>query len=136
MTTSNLQKPVWLRILRWTARIIALLFVIILFFMFTGEDMSPLYRNAQLLENNYLILNLLWILTPIGYLIGLWKEGPGGLISFASTLIHIFLLPGEFQSNSFYMYLIISPLLIPSILYLIYWYFNGKIRVESNIATN
>jgi hypothetical protein len=87
MKTTNQKKPVWLKIIRWTARILAVLFAIILFFSFTTEDMNPISINPQ----NYFFLSM-WVLIPIGYLIGLWKEGLGGLISLVSilTLIIIF----------------------------------------------
>jgi hypothetical protein len=81
METIIQKKPVWLKILRRTARIIAVLFAIILFVLCTTTDMNPLLRN----QHDYFI-QILWILIPIGFLIGLWKEGHGGLISLVSTL--------------------------------------------------
>jgi hypothetical protein len=60
--------------------------------MFFREDMSPIIRLAQRVDKHYFIMSL-WILTPIGYLIGLWREGLGGLISLVSTLTHIAFLP-------------------------------------------
>jgi len=85
METTIQKKPVWLSIIRWSARIIALLFAIVLCIMFISEDMSPFYRNAALFEKHYFILSL-WILTPIGYLIGQWREGPK-LLNFVNKLI-------------------------------------------------
>ena len=122
------KKPVWLKIIRWTARIIAVLFAIILFFSFTIEDMNPLSINPQ----DYFFLSL-WVLIPISYLIGLWKEGLGGLISLVSILtLIIILLTREGHYYSFYFYLILSVFLIPSILYLTYWYFNKTIKTKAN----
>ena len=89
--------------------------------------MSPFISLAQRFEKHYFIMNL-WILTPIGYLIGLWKEGLWGLISLVSTLTHIVFLSREgFGDAIFVFYLFLSILLIPSILYLLYWYFNRKV---------
>ena len=132
METTIQKRPVWLKIIRWTARIIAVLFAIILFFSFTVEDMNPLSINPQ----DYFFLSL-WVLIPIGYLIGLWKEGLGGLISVVSilTLIKI-LLTREGHYYSFYFYLTLSIFLIPSILYLIYWYFNKTIKAKANSTPN
>jgi hypothetical protein len=135
METITQKKPVWLKIIRWTARIIALLFAIVLFIMFISEDMSPIIRLAQLPVKHYFILSL-WILTPIGYLIALWREGFGGLISLISTLTHIVFLSREGFGDFIFFYLFLSILLIPSILYLLYWYFNIKVIVEANSASN
>ena len=132
METTIQKRPVWLKIIRWTARIIAVLFAIILFFSFTVEDMNPLSINPQ----DYFFLSL-WVLIPIGYLIGLWKEGLGGLISVVSILtLIIILLTREGHYYSFYFYLTLSIFLIPSILYLIYWYFNKTIRAKANSTPN
>jgi hypothetical protein len=94
--------------------------------------MNPFLSNPQ----DYFIL-ILWVLIPIGYLIGLWKEGFGGLISLVSALaLIIIFITREGHRNLFYLYLILSILLIPSILYLMYWYFNRKITAEANSAAN
>ena len=132
METTIQKRPVWLKIIRWTARIIAVLFAIILFFSFTVEDMNPLSINPQ----DYFFLSL-WVLIPISYLIGLWKEGLGGLISLVSILtLIIILLTREGHYYSFYFYLILSVFLIPSILYLTYWYFNKTIKAKANSTPN
>jgi hypothetical protein len=129
METNIQKKRVWLKIMQWTARIIAVLFAIILFFLFTTTDMNPLLRNPQ----NFFIQSL-WVLIPIGYLIGLRKEGLGGLISLVSalTLLIIFISKEGYRNLFYYMYLILSILLFPSILYLIYWYFNKTIKAKAN----
>jgi hypothetical protein len=135
METIIQKRPVWLKIIRWSARIIALLFAIVLFIMFISEDMSPVIRLAQLPVRHYFILSL-WILTPIGYLIGLWREGLGGLISLVSILTHIVFLSREGFGDLIFFYLFLSILLIPSILYLLYWYFNRKVIAEAKSAPN
>jgi hypothetical protein len=132
METINQKKPVWLRIIRWTARIIAVLFAIILFFSFTTEDMNPFSINPQ----NYFYLSM-WVLIPIGYLIGLWKERLGGLISLVSSLTLILILSTrEGHHYSFYFYLILCIFLIPCILYLTYWYFNKTVKAKANPTPN
>jgi hypothetical protein len=131
MITSTSPKPVWLNTLRLTARIIALLFVIILFLIFIGKDMSPIIRLTQLYEKPYLMM-CLWFLTPIGYLIGLWKERTGGLLSLVSTLTHMVFLSREGFGNTIHIiYIFLCILIIPSILYLLYWYLNRTIKAES-----
>jgi hypothetical protein len=90
--------------------------------------MNPFSINPQ----DYFFQSL-WVLIPTGYLIGLWKERLGGLISlvFTLTLIIIF-LTREGHRYSFYFYLILIIFIIPSILYLIYWYFNKTIKAKAN----
>jgi hypothetical protein len=122
METTIEKKPVWINRIRWAARILSVLFAIFLLVSLIFEDMSTFLRKPQ----DYFIL-ILWILTSIGYLIGLWREGLGGLISFVSalTLIIIFIVR-EGQSSQFYQYLILFLLLVPGILYLLYLYFKRK----------
>jgi hypothetical protein len=132
METINEKKPVWLSIIRWAARLIAVLFAIILIFSFTTEEMNPLSINPK----NY-FFQALWVLIPTGYLIGLWKERLGGLISLVSTLtLIVILLTRAGHSYSFFFYLILIIFTIPSLLYLIDWYFNRKAIVEANFDTN
>jgi hypothetical protein len=118
MEALNPHKPAWLSILRWTARIIALLIVAFLLMMFIGESMG---NNAhfQLTSRDYFILSLFGI-TMVGLLIGLRFEFSGGLISLISTLTHIIFLSTEHHGGLFFFYL----MLIPGILYLLSWYFN------------
>jgi len=112
------KKPIWLNIIRWSSRIIAVLFAIILVLLYNTEDMNPLSINPQ----NY-FFQALWVLIPSGYLIGLWKEGLGGLISLVSILtLIILLLTREGHHYSFYFYLILIIFTIPGTLYLIYSY--------------
>ena len=133
MEAINQQKPVWVKIIRWTARTIAILFAIILFVLFTTTDMNPLLRN----QHDYFI-QILWILIPIGFLIGLWKEGLGGLISLVTTLTLIitFITKEGHRILFYYIYIILIILLIPSILYLIYWYLNKTIKAKANFTSD
>jgi hypothetical protein len=129
METLIPHKPIWLSILRWTARIIALLFVIFFLFMFIGESIGSSSHNAHLHWRDYILLSL-WGITIIGLLIGLWREGLGGLLSLVSTLVQIIILKSEGHSNFNYFYFYIF--LVPSILYIIYWYFNKTMRAKAN----
>lgn len=115
-------KPLWLSILRWGARIIAILFVAFFLMMFIGEGgfwNQP--KGAPLGARDYIILSL-WGLFMIGLIIGLWREGLGGLISFIFLLAHIIVLKVEGSSTGIYFYL----MLIPSILFLSSWYFHRR----------
>jgi hypothetical protein len=127
METTIQKKPVWLKIIRWTARILALLIIIIILVMLIGESIGSSSHKINLSGRDFLLLSL-WGITLIGLGIGFWREGLGGLISLVSTLSHIIILSSEGVGNlkSFYVFL------VPSILYLMYWYFNKTIKAKAN----
>ena len=127
METIIEKKPVWLKIIRWTARILALLIIIIILVMLIGESIGSSSHKINLSGRDFLLLSL-WGITLIGLGIGFWREGLGGLISLVSTLSHIIILSSEGAGNlkSFYVFL------VPSILYLMYWYFNKTIKAKAN----
>jgi hypothetical protein len=127
METTIQKKPVWLKIIRWTARILALLIIIIILVMLIGESIGSSSHKINLSGRDFLLLSL-WGTTLIGLGIGFWREGLGGLISLVSTLSHIIILSSEGVGNlkSFYVFL------VPSILYLMYWYFNKTIKAKAN----
>ena len=125
------KKPVWLKIIRWTARILALLIIIFILVMLIGESIGSSSHKINLSGRDFLLLSL-WGITLIGLGIGFWREGLGGLISLVSTLSHIIILSSEGVGNlkSFYVFL------VPSILYLMYWYFNKTLKAKANSAAN
>jgi hypothetical protein len=127
METIIQKKPVWLKIIRWTARILALLIIILILVMLIGESIGSSSHKINLSDRDFLLLSL-WGITLIGLGIGFWREGLGGLISLVSTLSHIIILSSEGVGNlkSFYVFL------VPSILYLMYWYFNKTIKAKAN----
>ncbi len=131
METTIQKKPVWLKIIRWTARILALLIIILILVMLIGESIGSSSHKINLSSRDFLLLSL-WGITLIGLGIGFWREGLGGLISLVSTLSHIIILSSEGVGNlkSFYIFL------VPSILYLMYWYFNKTIKAKANSAAN
>ena len=121
METQSGTKPLWLTILRWSARIIAILIIIFSLFMFIGESIGGRSADAPLLQTRDYIILSLWALYIIGLVIGLWREGLGGLISLVFMAIHIFILQME-GSNS----IIFFVMLLPSILYLLSWHFQRR----------
>lgn len=116
-------KPLWLAILRWTARIIAILFIILIcgraLSMYLGTSKFVL-RLALLFQQEKIYLSLaLLTLFIIGLLIGLKWEGLGGLFSLVFIAIIFITLTG-FTDLSQYL------LLLPSVLYLLSWHFHRK----------
>ena len=122
MESQSGKKPMWLSILRWSARILALLVAIFLLFMFIGEGIGGRPANAQPLQARDYFLLSLFGLYIIGLIIGLWREGLGGLISLVFMAIHIIFLKSEGIKNLIYFYV----MLLPCILYLLSWYFNRR----------
>jgi hypothetical protein len=112
--------------LRWSARIIAVLIVAFFLFMFIGEGLNgrPV-GSPQLVARDYILLSLM-ALFNIGLLIGLWKEGLGGLISlvFMATIIIIHQIEG-IKPVIFYF------ALLPGILYLLSWYFHRSLTQKA-----
>lgn len=124
MVTIEQHKLVWPNILRWTARICAMIFVIFFLFMFIGESMGSSSHNTPFHWRDYFILSL-WFLTVIGLIIGLWREGLGGLVSLVSTLIHFTYLTFEGDKVPIFFFI-----LVPSVLYLISWYYHRQMLIN------
>jgi len=121
METKNGNKPLWLSILRWGARIIALLFVAFFLVMFIGEGgiwSQP--KNLPLGMRDYAILSLYGFYL-IGLFTGLRWEGLGGLISLVFMTILIVILASE-EHNIVIFYVFF----LPSALYLLSWYFHRR----------
>jgi hypothetical protein len=127
MESENGNKPLWLMILRCCARIIAILIVAFILIIFIGEGgtwSQP--KNLPLGSRDYIILSI-WGLYIVGLIIGLWREGLGGLISLFFMAIHIVILSaeGDRHLTNFYV------LLLPGILYVLSWFFHrGMVRQQ------
>ena len=63
METIIQKKPVWLKIIRWTARIIALLIIIIILLMLIGESIGSSSHKINLSGRDFLLLSL-WGYNP------------------------------------------------------------------------
>ena len=105
-----------LLIIRWTARIIALFFILIMLLIFFG----------QILEGGGPQIDA-WIgilFMPIGVVVGLilaWKwEGLGGIVTLLSLVcFHLFLVV---QEGVFRFFLFPYLIIVPAILFIAYWY--------------
>ncbi|MCX6250178.1 MAG: hypothetical protein NTX61_05440 [Bacteroidetes bacterium] len=123
--------PLWLKILRWCARIITILFIVFILGMFIGEGgtwSQP--KNLPLGFRDYALLSLFGFYV-VGLVIGLWREGLGGLISIVFMITQIAILASEGHSHLTYFYL----MLVPSLLYLLSWYFHRMLaRKQSQLG--
>lgn len=115
-------KPIWLFVLRWCARIIAVLFVAFILIIFIGEGgtwSQP--KELPLGFRDYALLSIFGLYVA-GLVIGLWREGLGGLINFVFMAIQIGILLSVGNKNLNYFYL----MLLPSVLYILFWYFHRR----------
>jgi hypothetical protein len=115
-------KPIWLSILRWCARIIAIIFIVFILFIFIGEGgtWSQLKGAPSLSVRDYIILSLFGLYV-IGLMIGLWYEVLGGFLSFGFMMIHIIIL--VYYGNVPILFYIFF---LPSILFILSWYLHQK----------
>ena len=117
MEAKNGNKPLWLTILRWIARIISIIFIAFILIMFIGEggtwSQPP---NLPLGMRDYVLLSLFGLYL-VGLVIGLWREASGGLLSFGFLMIHIIIL--AYYGNVPILFYIFF---LPSLLYLLFWY--------------
>ena len=124
MEAQNKKKPLWLTILRWSARISSILFIIfaivLLIFFGGASSFSIEYYNFRAFAP--------LILYIIGLIIGFWREGLGGLISLVFIAFGIIILTvdgikleGLTVLEAFWF------MFIPSILYILSWYFHRRL---------
>ena len=114
-------------IIRWTARIIGTLLVLLTLFIGIGEmlqsynndGVSPFASLDMLTKASFVF----WIIGLAGLILALWKECKGGFISLFSFIIFIFLVGLNSESNFSYDLFIY---LIPSVLYVYCWWLTKK----------
>jgi hypothetical protein len=131
MQAKNGNKPLWLSILCWAARIVAILFIVFIPLLFIGEGgiwkHSAGTRPSQVKDYMLFLLVVLYLGSLI---IGMWRNGLGGFLSlvFIIALMAILALAG--MKNLTYFYI----MLLPSLLYIIPWCFHR--RFERQKKTN
>ena len=107
-----------LLIIRWTARIIALFFILTMLLIF----FASIFSTEESKPTGVAWIGILFM--PIGVVVGLilaWKwEGLGGIIALISLVsFHLFLL---IQSGMFRSFPFADLTIVPAILFLVYWY--------------
>lgn len=109
------------RILRWSARILGTIEVVLLFYLTFVEFKEELdnHSTSPLLTmiNGQYFLAVTLTIVFIGLIIAYWKEGLGGGISLASYIV-LFIGWSDFHVN-FILGMTLASL--PSILYFSYW---------------
>ena len=114
-------------IIRWTARIIGTLLVLLTILIGVGQMLESYNRYGAAALDTFdtlmIITFVFWIGGLAGLILALWKEGLGGIGSLLSFIIFIFLLGINPKSNFIYGLFIY---LIPSVLYVYCWWLTKK----------
>ena len=114
-------------IIRWTARIVGTLLVLLTILIGVGQMLESYNRNGAAALDTFdtlmIITFVFWIAGLAGLILALWKEGLGGISSLLSFIIFIFLLGINPKSNFIYGLFIY---MIPSVLYVYCWWLTKK----------
>jgi len=117
-------------IIRWTARIIGTLIVVLTLFIGIGETLESYRKHGAAAADPFDILMIItfsfWGIGLAGLILALWKEGLGGLISLISFIIFFCLIAINPKPEVHFMSTLFI-FLIPSVLYLCYWWFAKKL---------
>jgi hypothetical protein len=124
--------------LKWSARISGSLLVVFTLFMFIGEFLEGQKRATELTQPSYspllVVIFITWGIALAGLVLAIWKEGPGGIISFVSFILvyilNLFNKEATMRGSTIMLFLFFS---IPAILYLVYWKLNKDDARKSTI---
>lgn len=115
-----MKNTVLMNIIRWAARIIGTLLVLISLFFFVGDLIWNTEKPGSGLETYNIIVFAVMGIGFAALILAWWKEGLGGIISFISFIVFNFLAIFSPVEGSRYMSILLI-FFVPSILYLIYW---------------
>jgi CHASE2 domain-containing sensor protein len=110
------------------ARSVALLFIVFILFMPVG--VGGLWKHSSGAHTSDIIDYLLLLFYGLymgGLIVGFWREGLGGLISFGFMMIRIIIFAYYWNVP-----ILFYVLFVPSLLYLLSWYFHrGYVRQKA-----
>lgn len=109
--------------INWAARIIGTLFVAFPLFFFIGYLVEGLHKTGPGLDTYMIITFIVWGIGLAGLLLAIWKPGTGGLISLLSFIVFNILAALHPNPDAKYS-IVLLIFLLPSILYLIFWWQN------------
>lgn len=115
----------------WTARVVGTLLVLFTLFIVIGEMIDGYHRNGNIDLETFNILQIItfifWFLGLAGLILAWWKEGAGGILSFICTVIFLILVKVNANVNPEARFTVILFIfLIPSVLFIIYWWLTKK----------
>jgi len=115
--------------LRWTARIIGTLLVLFTIFIGTGEIMEGYHKSGKMFLETFSTLTIiefiLWFMGLAGLIWAWWNEANGGFFSLVCMVIFIILAMINPASEMEFAW-VLSIFLIPSVLFIIYWWATRK----------
>lgn len=124
-----MKKSTVISILRLKARIIGTLVVAFTLFIGIGEMLESFNKHGVSVLETFdaliIISFVFWGAGLAGLILALWKEGLGGIISFGSFIIFIVLVGVNPNPDVNYTPILFI-FLIPSVLYLCYWWLTQK----------
>jgi hypothetical protein len=117
--------------IRWIARIIGTLFALFCI-LYLSSDLAEVLRPTQGIPPQpwdffKIALAISFLSSIAGLILAFWKEGIGGLIAFAGMALSLVLM--KFNPDANFNFTIFI-LLIPSLLYLLYWFLARKSSVK------
>ena len=117
--------------IRWTARVIGTLLVLLTLLIVIGEMIDSYHRNGKKVLETINILQIItfifWFLGLMGLILAWWKEGTGGILSFICTVIFLILVKVYANVHPEARFTVILFIfLIPSVLFIIYWWLTKK----------
>jgi hypothetical protein len=127
-----MKKNLPIAIIKWTARVTGTLLVLFTLTFGIATFIDGLGRNNGSSLSSYspliIIIFIIWGLALAGLVLALWKEGLGGLISLISFvtmyILNLFNKAAPNKGGAIFVFLIF---LIPSLLYLLYWWMTKNI---------
>ncbi len=123
------------KIIRWTARIIGISLVAFTLIFGIGSLLEEHHAPASETFDTLMIITFtFWGVGLAGLIFALWKEGLGGIISLAGFIIFIFLAGINTKPDASFS-IVLFIFLIPSVLYISYWWLTKKSSNESHDKT-
>ncbi|MEI6821354.1 MAG: hypothetical protein WCL51_05435 [Bacteroidota bacterium] len=120
--------------IRWTAIIIGTLmttFVLLFGIGYLIEGlMKPNNGDANGLKTGTIIGFVIWGIGLAALILAIWKPATGGLISFISIIVFNIMVALSTNPESRYSPVLLI-FLLPSILYLLYWWLKKKSKIIS-----
>jgi hypothetical protein len=107
------------------------LIVALTLFIGIGEMLEKFNRHVVSVTDTFntlmIITFIFWGLGLLGLILAIWKEGLGGIVSFVSFNVFIFLIGINPKPDVTFSFVLLI-FLIPSVLYLYSWWLTNKLN--------
>lgn len=116
--------------IRWSAVIIGTLIVAFTLLFFIGSMLEGRNKPGHGLDTYTILTFVVWGIGLAGLILAIWKPGTGGLISLLSFIVFNILAAVNPNPESSYTVVLLL-FLLPSILYLLYWWLKKRSTIIS-----